>query len=225
MLLGAYLDGWLARDLTTRVINAVERRGIRLARRATGFTLASAVVLGAIVVWLQQALLPAGWLVILGSVCLLGLSRLPSQERLWAAWGRCAVATMVLLLVGVGLFLPGFADTRSMRGQVEPLLESGLAADAPVVCYPQRWNSVSFYLQRDDVQVYSENERTRMLEALRDRSETVVFVRSGKSLDELLEALPPGMEFVFQGAPGPVTVGSVRYRAEAPAGWYALAGP
>jgi hypothetical protein len=139
-------------------------------------------------------------------------------------WGLCLAATFALLFTGVYGLLPGYARKFSLRGLVRPLAASGAEERLPVVCYPRRWNSVSFYLRRDDVRVYTPAELPQLVEALRGRPETLVFVKTGAPLEALLAGLPPGMEFVPQGRQGSLTVGRVRYRLELPAGLYAQSG-
>ena len=151
---------------------------------------------------------------------LLFVSRPEWRARPRAAWGLCAAATFAVLFVGVYGLLPGYARKFSLRGQVRPLAEE---ETLPVVCYPRRWDSVNFYLRRDDVRVYAAAELPELIEALRGRRETLVFVKTGAPLDELLADLPPGMEFVMQGRQGTLTVGRVRDRPEAPAALYAEA--
>jgi hypothetical protein len=149
---------------------------------------------------------------------LLFVSRPEWRDRPRMAWALCATATFAVLFVGVYGLLPAYARKHSLRGQVRPLVEENAL---PVACYPHRWDSVNFYLRRDDVRVYSPAELPELIEALRGCRETLVFVKTGAPLDNLLADLPPGMEFVTEGRQGALTVGRVRDRAEAPAALYA----
>jgi hypothetical protein len=91
----------------------------------------------------------------------------------------------------------------------------------PVVCYPRRWDSVSFYLGRNDVQVYTPDRRRQLIADLRANPRTLAFIKSDHSLDEVLRELPQSMEFVPRGQQGSVTAGWVRQRFEAPATLFA----
>jgi hypothetical protein len=156
---------------------------------------------------------------------LLFVSRAEWRARPGAAWGLCVAATFAVLFAGVYGVLPGYARKFSLRGQVRPLAGAEESESLPVACYPRRWDSVNFYLRRDDVRVYGPAELPALVEALRSRRETLVFVKTGAPLDALRAGLPPGMEFVPQGRPGTLTVGRVRYRLEAPAALYARSEP
>ncbi|HKI34924.1 MAG TPA: glycosyltransferase [Gemmataceae bacterium] len=225
LALGCYLDAVIARGLAARAGSALARHSAAFAYRATQLVLVAGLA-GSLVApavgllrW-PVAVLPAAAAV--GG--LLFVSRPQWRARPRAAWGLCVAATFALLFAGVYGLLPNYARKFSLRGQVRPLAEAGQEAPLPVVCYPRRWDSVSFYLRRDDVQVYTPAELPQLVEALRAHRETLVFVKSGAPLEALLADLPPGMEFVPHGRQGTVTVGRVRYRLEAPAALYAQAG-
>ncbi len=131
------------------------------------------------------------------------------------AWGLCAATMFVVLSVGLYHVLPGYHRKFGLRGQVRRHLALVSAGRLPVVCYPHRWDSVSFYLQRDDVEAYGPSQREEMIAGLRARPRTLLFVKSDGSLRELLRALPPALEFVPCGRQGGfVTAGLVRRRAE-----------
>jgi 4-amino-4-deoxy-L-arabinose transferase-like glycosyltransferase len=122
----------------------------------------------------------------------------------------------LLLLAAIHLALPGFARRFSLRGYLRPW--EGLVAERrlPVVCYPRRWDSVSFYLRRSDVQVCEPAQRPELIQRLRARPETLLVVKSDHSLPDLLRDFPPSLAFEPIGRRGRVTVGLVRPRAEAP---------
>jgi hypothetical protein len=124
----------------------------------------------------------------------------------------------------VQTLLPGYARKFALRGTVRPLAEVARTERLPVVSYPRRWDSVSFYLQREDVRTFTTEQRPALIEELREREETLVFVKSGKPMDELLGDLPPSLEFVAEGRQGTLTVGRVRWRREAPLGMFAHLG-
>jgi 4-amino-4-deoxy-L-arabinose transferase-like glycosyltransferase len=125
-------------------------------------------------------------------------------------WGWCAAATFVVLLAAVHLLLPAYARKFSLRGEVR---RHGLLAQnrgVPVACYPHAWNSVSFYLSRKDLLVYTPEKRRQMLGDLQRQKKTLIFVKSGESLAELLKTLPPSLEFVPRGRQGTVVAAIIR---------------
>ena len=61
-----------------------------------------------------------------------------------------------------------------------------------VVCYPQRYDSVSFYLPDADVRVYTAEQKHVMLRDLRDNDGTLLLIKSGRVLNELLAEWPEG---------------------------------
>jgi hypothetical protein len=133
----------------------------------------------------------------------------------------CATVTLAVLLVGIHQVLPGYERRFSVREQVRPQAELSDNSDMPVVCYPRRWDSVSFYLRRDDVRVYRPEDRKEMIADLRRRPSTIIFVKSDtvntQHLRELLRDLPASLEFIPHSRHGIVTTGVIQRRPEAPA--------
>jgi hypothetical protein len=148
------------------------------------------------------------------------LHRGPSRP-VGLSWAWCGGITFALLLSAVHGILPGYAHKFSLRAQVRPQQDLGVDPAVPVVCYPHRWDSVSFYLRRDDVRVYTTDQRQHLIADLRSRPSTLVFVKSddghSQALHDLLRALPASLEFVPRSRHGIVTAGVVQRRSEAPA--------
>jgi hypothetical protein len=142
-------------------------------------------------------------------------------SRLPVKWVVSGAATFVLLFLAIQLLLPGYARKFSLRAQVRPNRELSADKNLPVVCYPHSWDSVSFYLRRNDVRVYSSARRDSLLSDLRSHPQTLVFVKSDGFLRELRHTLPASLEFVPLGRQGPVTAGVVQHRAEAPSSVFA----
>jgi 4-amino-4-deoxy-L-arabinose transferase-like glycosyltransferase len=137
-----------------------------------------------------------------------------SQFRIAGMLG--AVAAFVLLFVGMYALLPGYARRFSLRAQVEPLAELCKSPNVEVACYPRRWDSVSFYLGRNDVRVYTREERAHLVTDVSTAPATLLYVKSAENLDALLGDLPPGFDYVPTGPQGELRVGIVR-RKEADA--------
>jgi dolichol-phosphate mannosyltransferase len=140
------------------------------------------------------------------------------------SWTLCAATTFAFLLLAVHLMLPGYARKFSLRGEVRRHLPLATDTRLPVVCYPHRWDSVCFYLRRNDVGVWSPDRPRKMLKDLSNQTETLVFVKSDHHLDrhsnhcltDLIQSLPPTHEFVARGRQGPVTAGIIRRRVQPP---------
>jgi dolichol-phosphate mannosyltransferase len=119
-----------------------------------------------------------------------------SRQTPAGSWIGCGLATFGLLLLAVHLILPSYYRKFSLRAQVGSTLLASYRAEVPVVCYPRSWDSINFYLGRPDVQAYGPGERNRLIADLQSGPETLVFVKSGPVLDDLLCRLPPSVEFV-----------------------------
>ncbi|HEV3117149.1 MAG TPA: glycosyltransferase [Gemmataceae bacterium] len=211
--LGAYLD---------TVLTCVPMHGFNLAgyyRRFARYVNVLIPLLCIAVVFVAAAdgLLRAGMALGLIGVAL-GL--LVAPLALWRSrnpgspWTWCGVMTFISLFAAVHLLLPGYARRFSMRGQVRPIAELSRDLRIPVVSYPRRWDSVSFYLERDDVRVYTAGQQPQLIADLRANREALAFVKSEHYLNEFLRALPRSLQFVPLGRQGQVTMGWVQARKE-----------
>jgi 4-amino-4-deoxy-L-arabinose transferase-like glycosyltransferase len=137
------------------------------------------------------------------AACSMGRMRL-------AHWAGVAGATFVVLFIAAQCLLPWYADKYSVRGGMTPQVQ--LCSEAtPVLCYPRIWDGVSFYLQRDDIRVYREEQLGDMVSALQAHPESLVVIKDDE-LDHLLQALPSSLEFEPCGRQHLVAVGWVRQR-------------
>jgi dolichol-phosphate mannosyltransferase len=188
----------------------------QFAHRTTMGALGAGVAgcLGAIATGLWSPAIGVPAMVVLGTVGAMVLQR-GVERRLPAAWAVCGATVFMLLLTAVHEFLPAYHRRFALRGQVR--LHQSLVADGrtPVVCYPHRWDSVSFYLRSNDVRVYTPERQAQLVADLRSRPRTLVFVKSERYLDDLLSALPASLVFVPFGRQGTVvTSGFICRRAE-----------
>lgn len=189
-----------------------------LAVRGTQVALAAAALVA--LAALAGGLVSAGAAAALaGGAALAGLALSQPLPRLRpaVAWSVCGATTLAVLVALAYHVLPGYHRRAAVRGQVRAVAEAGGDTSLPVVCYPRRFDSVGFYLDRDDVRAFTAAEKLHLLDALRDRPETLLFAETGPALEDLLGDLPPGMEFIRRGRVGLVTAGTVRYRPEPPA--------
>jgi dolichol-phosphate mannosyltransferase len=216
LALGCYLDAVLPREKLWQA-RTVLRFPSALAYRATLLVLTLAAGGGLLAVF--AGLSQPSYGLLLTSLAALVLALVLYQRRgrrAAASWALCGAVTFTVLFAGVHLLLPSYARRFSLRGQVRPHIALGRDPQVPVMCYPHRWDSVSFYLRRNDVRVYTPERRQRLMADLAAQPQALVFVKSDHSYQDLLRDLPPMLEFMPRGRRGTVVVGLVRYRQELP---------
>jgi dolichol-phosphate mannosyltransferase len=133
-----------------------------------------------------------------------------------ASWAACGLATFALLFLAVQGVLPHYYRKFSMRTQVRSLVGPPYNSRLPVVSYPTHWDSICYYLGRADVRSYARDQRDLLIADLHRRPATLVFVKSGPTLDDLLRILPPSLEFVPGVGSRRVTAGVVHRRTDRP---------
>ncbi len=204
LALGYYLDTIVANRA------GLVRIGHRLAFPAAAISLMMGLVLVSTAV--ATRFIPSTAALIPAALGLAGLAILIGVRRS-VTWPVAAVVSFVVLLTGVQLLLPEynrrFALRSHLRAEVGQLGDDRLT----VICYPQRWDSVSFYLPDAEVKVYSARERHRLFAELRDGPQVLLAARSGKSLEEIVSGLPQELEFVSGSRDASVVVGWVRPRS------------
>jgi 4-amino-4-deoxy-L-arabinose transferase-like glycosyltransferase len=129
------------------------------------------------------------------------------NARTQTAFALTAGMTAVALILASYVMLPDYHSRFALRAVVRPHV--GLARHIAVVCYPRRWDSVSFYLGRE-VACFGAEELGQLIGRMHD-AETLLFVKSGNVFDDMLRALPQDLEFVPRGRQGAnVRVGLVQ---------------
>ncbi len=123
------------------------------------------------------------------------------------SWPVCGAATFAVLFAGIVVLQPGYNRQFSLRDCLRDVPRSPALS---VVCYPQRWDSVSFYLPQADVHAYGVRERDQLLEDLRTHPGTLLLAKSGPLLDELMREMPGSVEIIRRGRGRAVTAGWVR---------------
>jgi 4-amino-4-deoxy-L-arabinose transferase-like glycosyltransferase len=120
-----------------------------------------------------------------------------------------AALVFVVLFLGVLLWLPGYHRRFALRGQVRPQIEEA-ANCTNVVCYPKRWDSVSFYLHCNNIRVFTGEQKDALMAVLQGRGATLMFVKN-PWVNDFRAQLPASLEFVPVGRHGTtMTVGIVR---------------
>ena len=123
----------------------------------------------------------------LGYVLMCGSWRLSHTPALVAA------TTFVILLVAHHVVVPWYAAYRSPMCRAEEVRRYCLDRTTPVVCYPRDCDSVSFYLQRDDLRNYRSKEIEDLRALVRANPRTVILCTHRHSLKGLKQLLPPEM--------------------------------
>jgi dolichol-phosphate mannosyltransferase len=223
LALGCYVDS-IVRSFQagSESLGLLRQRARLLAARLTSMMLPACATLG-IFCYL------AGYVKIGPALVIAGLpaagawsARRLAQKRHWGAAATAfTAATFAVLLAACYLMLPGYARRYSLRGEVRPHAELARDPEVSIVCYPRRWDSVSFYLGRDDVKVYAVEQRRQLIADLKTNTRTLAFIKAERPLEELLRDLPSSLEFVPQGRQGGVAVGLIRPRWEVPEGYFA----
>jgi dolichol-phosphate mannosyltransferase len=206
LALGWYLDQLLPRAAAVAGWAALWARGSRLAHRATLLVLVVAAGV-AVAAGARQMARPATS-VLLAAMAVAALVALVRRRRS-ASWGVCALVTFAVLLGALLELHAGYSRQFALRGRLRTDWRLAHQPGLPVVCYPQRWDSVSFYLPQADVHVYRADEERELADFLRHRPQTLVLVKSGSHLRHFLQALPAAAQFVPRGRPGAVTAGWV----------------
>jgi dolichol-phosphate mannosyltransferase len=217
LVLGCYLDVRIPRSRRAAGWGQLWRWASRPAYRTAATALL--VGLGLTVVAYGREMIRPSTALFLTVAALAALLALWKRRAL--SWGACGVVVFAVAFLGVLHLQPAYNRQFALRGRVRGDAELADVPGLPVVCYPQRWDSVSFYLPQADVRVFGPEQWQIMLSDLRSRPRTLLLVKSGPVLQTFLRDLPESVEFVPRGRPGAVTAGWVRLREEVPASLYA----
>ena len=181
----------------------------RLAGHAAFLT--AALALGVVVLAGCKHLLRPGTAIVLTTLALAGLVLL---RRRFVSWGVCSAVVFAFLTLGIYYLQPAYNRQFALRGQLRADAALAGANDLHIACYPQRWDSVGFYLPQAEVRVYTRDRREQLIADLQKQPQTLLLIKPGKPRDELLAALPDSLEFVPNPRPGPVSIGWVRPRRQ-----------
>jgi len=222
LALGCYLNVLVprARHRADTGLAMLWRWRSRVAWQATLLVLALA--LGMIAVAGFKQMLEPGPTLFLEALTLAALGRFAARR---VSWGVCAAITFVVLGLGVYHLQPAYNRQFALPVSLRDEVSRADSERVPVVCYPQRWDSVSFYVPHADVRVYTLGQRQQLLADLRSRPRTLLLVKSGRVFDDFLREMPDSIEFRAQSQPGLVTAGWVSPRSEPSDGLYARAEP
>jgi 4-amino-4-deoxy-L-arabinose transferase-like glycosyltransferase len=120
-----------------------------------------------------------------------------------SGWTRGFIAAaFAFVMVGNYFLVPWYAESRSPMNRPEQVRELCGDPEVPVVCYPRQIDSVSFYLGRDDLRCYRSKVTDELVTDLQNNPRTVVLFSHRHSLEQLRNALPPGLEMTHTGPLG-----------------------
>src|SRR5262249_15341287 len=145
LALGCYLDVVMLRMQAQPFWAIRERRRGSLAYHAALAVLALGFVV-ALTAAFTQLIGPATG-IMLASVPLMALAVVVLVGRT-VSWTITAAITFAVLLVGVQLLLPEYNQKYALRNELRMQAARALQQPVKVVCYPQSYDSVSFYLPR-----------------------------------------------------------------------------
>jgi len=212
LALGCHLDALLPHASLRSAAGALFRQHSAWASRATAVLLVAALA-AALTALARGLVRPEVGIVLAGGAggALGGLLVLLRYRRPAISWGLCGAVAVGVMFVAFHEFLPSYARQFSLRGLVRRHATTA-EERLPVASYPRRWDSISFYLQRDDVRVYTPERRAELIADLLKAEGTLVFVKGERWLADFLDHLPSALEFVPRGRQGYVRVGIVRRR-------------
>jgi 4-amino-4-deoxy-L-arabinose transferase-like glycosyltransferase len=142
------------------------------------------------------------------AIGLIGLALWPRR----ISWAGCAGVAFAVGVLAVQYLLPAYNRQFAVRHQLLQTAARGLLPGTcrePVICYPQRFDSVSFYLPASPVRAFCLTQRRELIDYLQDNPGTLILVKSGPVLHQLLRELPPGLTFSTRQRDGAITVGRV----------------
>jgi 4-amino-4-deoxy-L-arabinose transferase-like glycosyltransferase len=141
---------------------------------------------------LPTYILPAFPMVLLFVGAFIAATKWDQSRWLRAGMVQCSVFLLVVTYVG----LPWYANYRSPYEQPE-VIEKYLAdKSVPVICFPRHIDSLSFYLERDDLRNIRSKFSQTLIERMMEQPKTVVLFTHKHSFDSMKFVLPPQLHVV-----------------------------
>lgn len=114
----------------------------------------------------------------------------------FARWQWITVGAATTLAIGVGMvyWLPVYSEQFSVEAVVNDARSS--ATETPIVCYGHGWDSIGFYLERDDVRTFLGPGREAIATELAKHPRTIVFISTRRDGGDFSDRLPDGMRYV-----------------------------
>jgi 4-amino-4-deoxy-L-arabinose transferase-like glycosyltransferase len=125
------------------------------------------------------------------------------------SWAGSAVVVFSALFLAVQHLQPAYNRQFSLRSPLRRRAALAERSQRPLVCYPQRFDSVSFYLPQSRVRTFGPLQRRELIQHLQEHPGTLLLVKSGPVLEQLLRELPPDLTFATRQRSGAITVGRI----------------
>ncbi|MFM7148706.1 MAG: glycosyltransferase, partial [Gemmataceae bacterium] len=181
--------GWFLQANLPVVLSQRLRMGASESLALVGVASAGIVLLAFV-----QGMVPLRETLLLLSACL-GVLAVVVIRPQQIGWNEAQVAMFGAVFAGVQFLLPAYNDLFSLRGQLRRVAGPVERRGQEVVCFPQRYESVSFYLPGGNIRVFGADQQNTMIRHLRQNPGTMLLVKYGPVLQRLLEELPPDIEF------------------------------
>ena len=204
------LGSWLDQTMPRGISSADAWRQLVEHRSPVAFRLLLVALLlgggGTLTATISGLLTPTVGVLAIGAMLGGGILALAAgKSRQWqASWLPCGLTMTLLVLASAQFLLPSYARRFSLRGQIAA---HAVLTDVPVYSYPRRWDSVSFYLQRGDVQSFTPDRLPQLMEELLQQPEALLFIKARH--EDVLAQLPPALAFERVGRQGALIVGRV----------------
>ena len=200
LIVGTFVTHGLPWGRWMQVVNVpAHPLGRRWARRLALTTLAMGAMLSLAAGVSEMWTWPIAMLTTFGFLAV-GVAVVAATERMpaWTSCAGCAVVVFFVLGFGQRTWLPDYHERFGLRRQVE-LSSEYEQEELPIVSYPKRWDSVSFYSKRTNIESYAPADLAQLMHDLQKHGKAIVFVRREGSLRELLNALPDHLEVEMLG--------------------------
>jgi 4-amino-4-deoxy-L-arabinose transferase-like glycosyltransferase len=103
-------------------------------------------------------------------------------------------AVSLAIVIGTLGWMPRYTREFSIAEVVKAV--NDVPANVPIVCYGQSWDSVGFYLQRNNVVTLLGERRAELTSIAGQNERTLVFISNKSAGDDFAACLPPGRMFV-----------------------------
>jgi 4-amino-4-deoxy-L-arabinose transferase-like glycosyltransferase len=142
------------------------------------------------------------------------IRELEQARPTWARRVRYAHAAIFCAVLAALYFgLPRHATTFAMRKELHRIARALDGMEAALLSYPRGWDSVSFYLGRDDGRIYHPQTAALLARDLTLLPKTFAVIKSGKPFQDFRRSLPRELTFVPVLESNQITAGWVRHRS------------
>lgn len=161
-----------------------------------------AVMIMAIAGWNQ--ILP-GPLVAIGiTASLVGLGLVLRDAQ--PTWNKTAMITALIFVPAVQLLLPAYNQQFSLSKALLQKQRERRNQSLVILCYPQSWDSIPFYLPQATVHTFHAEMGREFLQAAEKYPDALLLIRSGRWI-KILDDLPKNLRFESENRSGAIWAG------------------